>query len=518
MEKKDCQSVRVELFLMHILFLIVILESVSSGVAASPEVGVWLTTGVDSDTDNKLDPKETLSFEENHKLKSDVINITVDDSTSYQEIEGFGAALTDSSAWLLNEYRKKNPDGYKELMSLLFNKSYVSGKKYGIGIDYVRLPMGASEFVAGDQFYTYDEIENGEKEDLELSHFTIEHDEEYIIPVLQQAISEANNSSRDLKVMASPWTAPTWMKTNKTFFGVIDDNIDVNLNREYYQAYALYFVKFIEEYRRHNITINSITVQNEPQNRDTKKYPGMMMEWNEQADFINNHLGPEFERAGTDAKILIWDHNWDNKEFALNILENLTAASGIEYIAGSAWHGYYGDAKAQIDVYNEYPDKDIYFTERTASGNYEFGTNLQWNCRFVFLPALRNQAKTVLLWNIALDDTFGPHLEGCSDCRGLVNFSQNLESYKFEPEYYVLGHFSKFVDPGAIRINATSEDIDLETIAFQNRVTNNGIVLIVLNPSKTTKDFLVQWRDGHFTYSLGPESIATFEWNGEAIA
>jgi len=306
------------------------------------------------------------------------------------------------------------------------------------------------------------------------------------------------------------------MKSEKTFFGVNCKDEEVNLTREHYLAYAQYFVKFIEEYQKHNISIDLITVQNEPQNKNAKSHPGMCMGWNEQAEFIKNHLGPAFENASINTKILIWDHNWDNKDFAENLFRYLNESGGIKYVSGSAWHGYEGNAKTQTDIYNNWT-KDIYFTEMSPSGNYSFGTNLNYSYGYTFLPALSNYAKTVILWNIALNDKFGPREGGdCSNCRGLVNFSQNLSGYGFEAEYYLMGHFSRFIDPGAIRIDAKSKDVEIRTVAFRNNGTDNSSVLIAFNANdKTEKEFQVQWKDKHFNYSLGNWSIVTFKWKEE---
>lgn len=430
--------------------------------------------------------------------------IFVDDETKYQEMEGFGAALTNSSAWLINS--RNNITKYK-LISALFNKTT------GAGISYVRLPIGASDFVHGAHYTYYDD---------NLTDFSIKQDEKDTIPVLKLAIREANNSGRELKVMASPWTAPAWMKSSSTLNGADKDGKDVHLNIKYYSNYSRYILKFIEEYSNKSIPIDAVTVQNEPL-YSTPDYPGMHMNWIEQANLIENYLGPDFNKSKITTKILIFDHNWCYGDYPIQLMNLLAKNGTMDYIAGSAWHGYESNscgACVQSIVHRLYPRKDIYFTEYSPSGesnSMNFGDHLVWICQNIFIPATRNWAKTVLLWNIALDENHKPYNRtdpnDKPECRGLVTFSQKGDNYAFEPEYYVLGHFSKFVDRGSDRIESTTSD-KLETVAFKNNKTDKSIVLIVLNLNNSTMSFNVAWKGKTFSYELEPKSIVTFEWDG----
>lgn len=485
-----------KLFLMLAVLGHLLIYNISISEAASSKVEIWLTTG---DEYKKLSHENSIEFIEDVENKP--LKILVDESKSYQEVEGFGSALTDSSAWLINQL-KGTTDGeirYHELLNNLFNKTS------GAGISYLRLPMGASDFVY-EKPYTYEDTP---------SNFTIQHDELYIIPILIDSKKVAKESGRDLKVMASPWSAPAWMKTSPTLNGTDEMGEKVGLNPIFYKEYSEYFVKFIQEYEERNITVDAVTVQNEPLH-NTLNYPGMYMEWNEQATFIKENLGPALKKEGIGAKILIYDHNWDASDYALDVLNNLSNTSSLDYVSGSAWHGYVCEdpscASGLSDVHDKYPNLDIYFTERTASGDTNFPEDLVWCSKNIFIPATRNWAKTVLLWNIALNEAHEPHVGGCNNCRGLVTFNGN--NYTFEPEYYVLAHFSKFIDPGAHRIDSTSYENELETVAFENNGSeNNSKVLIVLNPTNRPNEFEVQWKKYSFSYKLDQQSIATFRWN-----
>jgi glucosylceramidase len=457
-------------------------------------VGVWLTTG---DGGNKLQRQDNINFI--NGTGSNSSQIKVDENTKYQQMDGFGAALTDSSAWLI--YNKLSTEQRNTLMKKLFSSND------GIGISYLRLPMGASDFVVSNH-YTYDDMPDGET-DYNLEHFSIAHDQDYIIPILKHA----KNINPQLKIMGSPWSAPAWMKSPETLYGG-------SLRSDSCQAYANYFVKFIQAYQREGIPIHAVTVQNEPHFTNSS-YPTMLMEWDEQADFIKKFLGPAFK--GINTKILIWDHNWceeDGKEtnYPLNVLDDPDAR---DYIAGSAWHCYKGDTSdIQKKVHDIYSDKDVYFTECSGSLECEdgkckpgrnFGDVLVWNFQKLFIGAVRNLAKTVVLWNIALDKDQGPHVGGCGICLGVVRINKdNGVVEEYEAEYYIIGHLSEFVAPGAYRIASDSYDNQIETVAFLN--PDGSKILVALNPSTTLITFDVQLEGQHFSYNLPAQSVTTFKW------
>ena len=456
--------------------------------ATAPDtVAVWLTTG---DRSSKLQPSSTT-----FSLGSGTnpLQIQVNENVTYQQMDGFGAALTDSAAWLISA--TLNATQTQALMNGLFSPVE------GIGISYLRLPMGASDFVTSTH-YTYDDVPLGET-DPDLDFFSIAHDRAYIVPLLRQA----RRINPQLKLMGSPWSAPAWMKSPETLYGG-------SLQPGNHRAYADYFVKFIQSYKAEGIPVHAVTIQNEPHHTSTT-YPTMWMEAEQQAEFVRDHLGPALAGAGiTDTKVLVWDHNWDEPNYPIEVLND---AAARVYVAGSAWHCYAGTPAAQTSVREAHPDKEIYFTECTGGEwDTDWASVLVWNFQNLFIGATRHGARTVLLWNLALDENHGPRNGGCDDCRGVVTVHRDSGAVDYNVETYAIGHLSKFVDPGAYRIESGHVAGTLESVAFQN--PDRSIVLVVLNPGgDSSTSFDVLWDGQHFSYSLEAQSVATFKWNVHRI-
>jgi len=401
-------------------------------------------------------------------------------------MEGFGAAMTESSAWLI---WTKLPVAQRDaLMRKLFDPVD------GIGLSYLRLPMGASDFAL--QSYTYDDMPPGQS-DAALAHFSIDHDRETILPALQKARS----INPALKIMATPWSAPAWMKTS----GALNSG---RLRPEAYEVYARYFVKFLQAYADAGISIDAVSPQNEP-HHEPAGYPCMRMDANEEAAFIR-HLGPLLASAGMKTQILIWDHNWDEPAYPLAILADPAAR---RYVAGTAFHGYAGSVDAQSKVHDAYPEKGIYFTE-CSGGEWapDFGGSLKWNAHTLLIGAVRNWAKTVLLWNLALDDKHGPQNGGCTNCRGVVTITPVSAGIEYNVEYYVLGHAAKFVPPGSMRIESnTFPQQGLEDVAFKN--PDGSLTAIVLNGSDGKQSVTIRALDNAFATTLPAGALATFHWH-----
>jgi glucosylceramidase len=455
---------------------------------ASLPVQVWLTT---PDESKLLERQPDLALEEAGEAEEadDEATIVIDDSIAYQTIDGFGASLTDASAWLLAE--KLAPAQRELLMKRLFDR------EEGIGIAYLRLPMGASDFAL--EHYTYNDLPPGET-DPELTRFSIGHDEAYIIP----ALLEARRINPDLKLMASPWSAPAWMKTSESLIGG-------SLKLEHYGTYADYFVEFVQAYEAAGLPIDAVTPQNEP-HHVPGDYPGMRMEAVNQAEWIKQELGPAFADAGLTTKIVIWDHNWDETYYPMTVLNDPEAA---KFVAGTAFHGYAGDVSSQSKVKDAFPDKDIYFTE-SSGGAWadDFGDNLKWDMQQLIIGATRNWARTVLKWNLALDESHGPNKGGCQDCRGVVTIDSGTGDFALNEEYYAFGHASKFVKPGAVRIESnTLGSGSIENVAFRN--PGGSIVLVALNSGDEEKPFAIRYAGRMLETSLPAGAAATYVWGAE---
>lgn len=443
-------------------------------------VDVWVTTGNKSQL---LEQQTDTLFQPGPGSGGTVITVTP--TTTFQTIEGFGAALTDSSAWLIqNELTQPQRD---KLMRQLYSPTG------GIGLNYMRVPMGASDFTASG-YYTYNDNPPGGTDEFQ-QHFSVAHDEAYIIPQLQQA--RALNP--DLKLMVTPWTAPAWMKTNSSLTGG-------SLAQQWEGAYARYLAKCIQAYEEAGLPIDTLSVQNEPLH--TSNYPSMFMSPAQQIRLIENHVGPHFAAEGITTKLLAYDHNWDEPNYPIEVLNDPQAR---QYIAGSAFHAYGGNVTAQTTVHNAHPDKGIYFTEITG-GDWatNFADNLVWNFQNIIIGNTRNWGKNAILWNLALDQNNNPHLNGCSDCRGVVTINNSTGAVTFNEEFYVLGQVTKAVQPGAVRVNSTSNNT-LNTVAFLN--PDGSRVLIALNPNSAAATARVYENGKHLLYQVPGKSVATFLWN-----
>jgi len=438
------------------------------------------------------------------------LTITVNDSVKYQQIDGFGASLTDSSAWLL--WNKLSETQRKEALEMLFSPTK------GIGLSILRQPMGASDFALAA--YSYDDLPSGQllnqpsgtssgqaagspsrEADPQLKHFTIDHDRAYIIPLLRDALALNPN----LKIIATPWSPPGWMKSSGSM-------ITGSLLPSAYSPLASYFVRFVKDYEAAGVPIYAITPQNEPLNVPSD-YPGMGMTGAEQTEFLRDHLGPAFRDARLKTKIMVFDHNWDLIDYPIQVLSDAKAAA---FTAGTAIHCYGGSVTAQSELHERFLNKDIWLTE-CSGGEWQTGKLLPQQVRLV-IGATRNWAKSVVLWNLALDQDHKPFLGGCKTCRGVVTVNHASQPTQVVPtvDYTALAHASKFVAPGAFRVESnTFEQGSLEDVAFRN--PDGSLVLLVLNSYWDSIEFNIAWRGKYATYKLPAGAVATFRWNSPAL-
>jgi len=446
-----------------------------------PAVQMWLTT---PGGDKLLSQEPDIHFASGGAAVP--TTITVDEGTTYQEMVGFGAAITDASAWLLQNGMTALQR--EALLQELF------GPKPGLGLSFTRLTMGASDFSLHQ--YSYDDMPAGET-DSSLTHFSIDSNRAYVLPVVQRALA----MNPQLKIMASPWSPPGWMKTTGSL-------IQGTLRPEAYAPFAEYFRRYIEAYRAEGVPIYAITLQNEP-HYEPADYPGMLLDPPVRALLIGQYLGPSLARSGIGTIILDWDHNWDEPQSPLQVLSDSAAAS---YTAGVAWHCYAGDVSAQTMVHDAHPEKDTYFTE-CSGGEWapNFADNLKWIVGTLVIDATRDWAKGVILWNLALDGQHGPHTGGCGNCRGVVTITSGGAVTR-NVEYYALGHASRFVRSGARRIASTSFPGDLETVAFRNP-DDGSKALIVVNTAAQERTFAVVWSGQSFRYVLPAGAVVTFSWS-----
>jgi glucosylceramidase len=469
------------------------------------QVNVWVTT---PDRAELLHQRAPVTF---HDGASDRTTITVDPRTSYQTMDGFGASITDSSASVL--YRL-SPADREQTMRQLFDP------RQGIGVSFLRQPVGSSDFTAAAEHYTYDDVPAGQT-DFGLKHFTIAHDQQQVLPLLRRA----KQLNPQLKVMATPWSPPAWMKTGDTLVGSrLKDDPKV------YDAYARYLVKFVQAYAKAGVPVDFLSIQNEPQNRKPSAYPGTDMPVRQEAAVIEA-LGPKLRAVSPRTKILGYDHNWTThpgdiastppgEDPETDYPYKLLQTPAAKWIAGTAYHCYSGDPSKQTDLHNAFPSKGIWFTECSGSHGPTdtppqiFRGTLTWHARTLMLGTTRNWAKSVVNWNIALDSTGGPHLGGCDTCTGLVTLQPD-GTVTTDAEYYTIGHLSKFVKPGAVRIGSTSYGTtgwngQLMSAAFRN--PDGTTALLVHNENDDPRSFTVAVGDKTFDYELPGGAIATYTW------
>ncbi|HJQ11412.1 MAG TPA: glycoside hydrolase family 30 beta sandwich domain-containing protein [Gemmatimonadaceae bacterium] len=462
------------------------------GLRASTPVEVWLTTP---------DERSLLAQQPSTALGYNVVSgrvvqvIEVNEDSTYQSMIGFGAAMTDASAQLIQN--RMSAQQRERLIQDLFSRDS------GIGLSFVRVPMGASDF--STRHYSYDDVPKGQT-DSTLQHFSIAPDRTEKLPVLRRALA----INPQLTVMASPWSAPGWMKTTDSLY-------KGTLRRRFYESFANYFVKFVAAYAGEGVPVRAITLQNEPA-FEPDNYPGMRLDPSARAEIVAKYLGPAFQRNGDRTLIWDWDHNWDLPQQPLDVLKDSVAR---RYIQGVAWHCYNGDVSAQSKVHDAYPQKDVYFTE-CSGGEWspKFADNLKWITQTLVIGAPRNWARGVLLWNLALDEKYGPHLGGCGNCRGVVTVNSRTGEYTRNVEYYALGHASKFVLPGAVRVASSTRDTTLVSVAYQN--PDRSRVVIALNLADKSAEIGIVWKNPtgrpaditneSVNFTLPAGAVVTFRW------
>lgn len=413
--------------------------------------------------------------------------VVIDTSKHFQKVHGFGASITDASAQLLSGLPE---DKRKAVMAELFGRG-----PNGLGLSFTRLTVGASDF--SPDHYSYDDTP-GNMPDPELRHFSIDYARRYVLPRTREALA----INPDLLVMISPWSAPAWMKTTKSL-------IKGKLVPQYYPAFANYLARTVEEFKREGVPVSMLTIQNEP-DFEPEDYPGMRVDPPQRAEVIGRHVGPVFKARGLRTQILDYDHNWDDPHLPLAVLAD-PAARG--HIAGVAWHCYEGDVPAQSKVRDAFPDKDVWFTE-CSGGEWapKFGETLGWMTSKLIIGASNHWSRGTLLWNLALDPQFGPHKGGCGDCRGGITIDPTTGTITRNVEYYVLGHASRFVLPGAVRVSTTARE-GVEAASFVN---SNGSRVAILYRKSGDGPVAVALDGERYVVALPPGSVATVQWGTQS--
>ena len=419
--------------------------------------------------------------------------ITLNPAEQYQTMDGFGAAITGSTCY--NLLLMKPADRHAFLTETFSDKD-------GFGFSYIRISIGCSDFSLSE--YTCCDTKG-------IENFALQSEEkDYILPILKEIL--AINPS--IKVIAAPWTCPKWMKVKSlTDRTPLDSWTNGQLNPDYYQDYATYFVKWIQAFKAEGIDIYAVTPQNEPLNRGNSA--SLYMEWEEQRDFVKTALGPQMKAAGLSTKIYAFDHNYnyDNIESQKNYPGKIYEdAAASQYLAGAAYHNYGGNREELLNIHQAYPEKELLFTE-TSIGTWNLSKRLMEDMEEVALGTINNWCKGVIVWNLMLDNDRGPNREGgCQTCYGAVDI--NNSDYKTiirNSHYYIIAHLSSVVKPGAVRIATTGyTDNGITCSAFEN--TDGTYAFVLINNNEKSKKITVSDGQRHFAYDVPGKSVTSYRW------
>jgi len=483
-------------------------------LANAVDVKSWLTqSDLSGNAIHLLEPQASINAIEksNNQLeaKDGWSSINIDQNSRFQKMEGFGAGLPQASASVLYNLKKRNNKLYEETMQKLFSKDN------GVGINILRFPIGSCDFSIHNT--TYDEI----WWDWNLEHFAIDSDSEMIVSVLQ----DVQKINSDLLIIASPWSAPSWLKTWQTLIAYSNDNTLVN-DDYFYDTYAKYLIRVLEVYRDRGLNIQYLTLQNEPLFGTSSEYPGMYLS-KENAVRLQRALLPKLKdynsKNGRSVSVLAYDHNWDHPEYPEYAL-----SQGV--VDSVAWHCYGGDMKTAHEyIHSRYPSARQFVTECTGSfpddtcninnGMVSFGYNHEWDMSNILLGATSHWSSSGLKWILALDENCGPTLPLVSYKNGrplvsVPSWAKSSSDIKWNQDYWSIGHMSKFIPRGSYRVSSSlSSSSNVISETFVNPKTNQ-LSLLVMNTDHSNTLKIGVW-DGknYFESSVPAFSTKVFQWS-----
>ncbi|MEP6804429.1 MAG: RICIN domain-containing protein [Flavobacterium sp.] len=465
--KNTTQKLPYSMKLKIMMFVVILISSMMNAQTVTP----WITSG---DQTKLLQQQSTVSFAANSGTNASTI--TVNAGTTYQTMDGFGYTLTEGSCEVISGMAATQQN---QLLNDLYNPVT------GLNANVVRISIAASDLSSSS--YSYNETSG----DVNMNNFSLNgSDLTYLIPIIKKILLINPN----IKILATPWSAPRWMKTNNSWVGG-------SLQTQYYAAYARYFIKYFTAMQAQGISIWGITPQNEPENPNNE--PSMLMNSTEQKNFINQQLGPQMASEGYgNIKIIAFDHNCDNTAYPIDVLNN----SG--YVDGAAFHLYLGNISAMSTVRNA-TNKNVYFTEQYTASGGSFGGDFGWHMQNVVIGSTNNWAKTVLEWNAANNSSLGPRTPGgCNTCLGAITVN-NSTSYTKNVAYYIIGQISKFVKPGALRVSSSSTNGSIVSAGFKNP---DGSIALVIYNSGVANTVKVVSGSSAFNYAVPASSAVTFTW------
>ncbi|WP_158749518.1 glycoside hydrolase family 30 beta sandwich domain-containing protein [Acidobacterium sp. S8] len=406
-------------------------------------------------------------------------SIHLDPEQRYQQVLGFGAALTDASCYLLEQL---DPTKRRALLEECFGVS-------GLRMSVARATIGSSDYSLNA--YTYDDVSSP---DPDLTHFSIDHDRKYILPALQ----EVQRVNPELFYFSSPWSPPAWMKAGNSLLGG-------SMRNKYFDAYAQYFIKYLQAYAAAGVKVSAVTVQNEVDTDQDGRMPQALWGQEYEMEFVKSHLGPALQKAGIDTKIWILDHNYN---LWGRVVDELSDPDVYKYVDGVAWHGYFGPPTAMTRVHDMFPEKNAYWTEGGPDYTLpDYATD--WtNWSSTFTGVLRNWARCIVSWNLVLDENGKPNI-GPFSCGGMVTLNSKSQEITQSGQYWAFAHYSKAIQRGARVFASWGELEGMDHLAVENPDHSRVLILTNKGREQTVQCTL---KDESLSVSLPPDSVTTLVW------
>jgi glucosylceramidase len=438
----------------------------------SPEISVWVTSG---DQRFAVAPRATWRPVAGTATTG---QLRLNPGAKFQQILGFGGAFTDATCYMFNQLA---PSGREQLFHELFHPSEM-------GLSTGRICVGSSDY--STKVYSYDDGEA----DPDLTRFSIDHDREYILPMLRQA----RQTNPDLFLFSTPWSPPGWMKFNNSMLGG-------SMRDHYFPVYAKYYLKFLQAYAAEGVPVQALTSQNEVDTDQDGRMPACLWGQEYEIKFVRDHLGPLLESSGQPTKIWILDHNYNLWGRALDSLQDDKLR---QYVNGVAWHGYYGTPEMMSKVHDAYPEAEMHWTE--GGPDYTDPGYLNDWCKWggIFSDVLNNWCRSITAWNLALDEQGRPNI-GPFPCGGVVTINSQSKEITRCGQYWAFAHYSRVIRRGARRFDSQSAAADLRHVALEN--PDGQQVLVVTNPGPART---IELRLANMAASvpLKENSLTTLAW------
>ena len=447
-------------------------KSASGHDMASPEISIWVTSGEERFASA---PRSTWHPSAGTPAAD---HLQLNPGTKFQEILGFGGAFTDATCYMFNQLA---PSAREQLFHELFHPSEM---RLSTG----RVCVGSSDY--STKVYSYDDGEA----DPDLTRFSIDHDREYILPMLRQA----RQVNPDLFLFSTPWSPPGWMKFNNSMLGG-------SMRNHYFAAYAKYYLKFLQAYAAEGVPVQALTSQNEVDTDQDGRMPACLWGQEYEIEFVRDHLGPLLESSGQPTKIWILDHNYN---LWGRVLDSLQDDKLRKYVNAVAWHGYVGTPDMMSKVHEVYPDAEMHWTE--GGPDYtDAGYLTDW-CKWggIFSDVLTNWCRSITAWNLALDERGRPNL-GPFPCGGVVTINSQSKEITRSGQYWGFAHFSRVIRRGARRFASQSSTADLRHIALENP---DGQQILIVTNSGPARTIELRLANMAASVPLKENSLTTFAW------